>query len=222
MPLFNRFGGAKTIKASKKKIPKGTLRHTLKKTMRASLGAGLNIGEVVKLPPGQDKHEWIAMNTMELFNTVDLIWDLVGHACSPDSCPKMDASSTVTYLWADGVKIKKPIDVPACKYVEYLMDWIGNQIDDEGIFPVNGKFPKTFHSSVKQILKRMFRIYAHIYYKHMDKIKEVDGTPHFLTSFRHFYFFVSEFKLVNESDMGPMMVFIQRNIKDQIKDNPPK
>jgi MOB kinase activator 1 len=39
------------------------------------------------------------------------------------------------YRWADGVKIKKPIEVSAPKYVEYLMDWIENQLDEESIFP---------------------------------------------------------------------------------------
>lgn len=39
------------------------------------------------------------------------------------------------YRWADGVKIKNPIEVSAPKYVEYLMDWIEIQLDDESIFP---------------------------------------------------------------------------------------
>ena len=39
------------------------------------------------------------------------------------------------YRWADGVQIKKPIEVSAPKYVEYLMDWIETQLDDESLFP---------------------------------------------------------------------------------------
>lgn len=39
------------------------------------------------------------------------------------------------YRWADGVQIKKPIEVSAPKYVEYLMDWIESQLDNESIFP---------------------------------------------------------------------------------------
>ncbi|GMQ07692.1 hypothetical protein CsSME_00051783 [Camellia sinensis var. sinensis] len=39
------------------------------------------------------------------------------------------------YRWADGVSIKKPIEVSASKYVEYLMDWIEAQLDDKSIFP---------------------------------------------------------------------------------------
>lgn len=39
------------------------------------------------------------------------------------------------YRWADGVQIKKPIEVSAPKYVEYLMEWVESQLDDESIFP---------------------------------------------------------------------------------------
>lgn len=39
------------------------------------------------------------------------------------------------YRWADGVQIKKPIEVSAPKYVDYLMDWIETQRDNESIFP---------------------------------------------------------------------------------------
>ncbi|KAL7188319.1 hypothetical protein ACSBR1_038209 [Camellia fascicularis] len=38
------------------------------------------------------------------------------------------------YKWADGVQIKKPTEVSAPKYVEYLMDWIESQLEDESIF----------------------------------------------------------------------------------------
>lgn len=43
--------------------------------------------------------------------------------------------SRYEYRWADGVQIKKPLEVSAPKYVEYLMDWIEGQLDDEAIFP---------------------------------------------------------------------------------------
>lgn len=44
---------------------------------------------------------------------------------------------TYEYRWADGVNIKKPIEVSAPKYVDYLMGWIETQLDDESIFSQN-------------------------------------------------------------------------------------
>jgi MOB kinase activator 1 len=41
------------------------------------------------------------------------------------------------YLWADGKKIKKPIQVSAEEYANYLMTWVQGIFQDETVFPVN-------------------------------------------------------------------------------------
>jgi hypothetical protein len=39
------------------------------------------------------------------------------------------------YLWEDGVKFKRPTKLPAPEYVDALMNWAQNLLDDEAIFP---------------------------------------------------------------------------------------
>lgn len=39
------------------------------------------------------------------------------------------------YHWADGQTIKKPIKCSAPKYIDYLMTWVQDQLDDETLFP---------------------------------------------------------------------------------------
>ncbi len=39
------------------------------------------------------------------------------------------------YHWADGTTVKKPIKCSAPKYIDYLMTWVQEQLDDENIFP---------------------------------------------------------------------------------------
>ncbi|RVW25907.1 MOB kinase activator-like 1B [Vitis vinifera] len=95
------------------------------------------------------------------------------------------------YRWADGVQIKKPIEVSAPKYVEYLMDWIEAQLDDESIFPqkLGAPFPPNFREVVKTIFKRLFRVYAHIYHSHFQKIVSLKEEAHLNTCFKHFILF---------------------------------
>lgn len=125
------------------------------------------------------------------------------------------------YRWADGVQIKKPIEVSAPKYVDYLMDWIETQLDDESIFPqklgmlsslrltaINSHeqikrivvlnyfmpttgvpFPQNFQEVVKTIFKRLFRVYAHIYHSHFQKIVTLKEEAHLNTCFKHFILF---------------------------------
>ncbi|GKU95899.1 hypothetical protein SLEP1_g9197 [Rubroshorea leprosula] len=106
----------------------------LRKHIDATLGSG-NLREAVRLPPGEDLNEWLAVNTVDFFNQVNLLYGTLTEFCIPENCPTMTAGPKYEYRWADGVQIKKPIEVSAPKYVEYLMDWIEAQLDDESIFP---------------------------------------------------------------------------------------
>ena len=94
----------------------------------------------------------------------------------------MSAGPKYEYLWADET-IKKPIQCSAPEYVEYLMTWVQGQFDNEEIFPsrVDVAFPKTFQTTVKTIFKRMFRVYAHIYYSHFNQIVSLGEEAHLST-----------------------------------------
>jgi hypothetical protein len=50
----------------------------------------------------------------------------------------MSAGPKYEYRWADGVKVKKPIECSAPEYIEYLMEWVESQLDDESVRPDSG------------------------------------------------------------------------------------
>jgi MOB kinase activator 1 len=147
--------------------------------------------EAVRLPPGEDLFEWLAVNTVDFFNQVNLLFGTLTEFCTPENCPTMSAGPKYEYRWADGVQIKKPLEVSAPKYVEYLMDWIEGQLDDESIFPqkLGAPFPVNFRDVVKTIFKRLFRVYAHIYHSHFQKIVSLKEEAHLNTCFKHFILF---------------------------------
>lgn len=91
------------------------------------------------------------------------------------------------YLWEDGVKYKRPTKLAAPDYVDALMNWAQNILDDDTVFPnkigllyslwyrlLTAKsgvpFPKNFRDTVRTIVRRLFRVYAHIYSNHFDQI----------------------------------------------------
>lgn len=51
-------------------------------------------------------------------------------------------------------------------------------------------FPRNFQSNAKTILKRLFRVYAHIYHQHFSEVVQLGEEAHLNTSFKHFIFFV--------------------------------
>ena len=96
----------------------------------------------------------------------------------------------------------------APEYVDLLLSWIESQLNDEKLFPTStdSPFPKTFKSIVKNIFKRLFRVYGHLYYSHFDKITALGAEAHLNTCFKHFIFFVLAFDLVDKKELAPLEV----------------
>jgi MOB kinase activator 1 len=116
----------------------------------ATLGSG-NLRLAVMLPDGEDLNEWVAVNSkgyqcehsihylffsaVDFFNQINMLYGTITEFCTESSCPVMSAGPRYEYLWADGNTIKKPIKCSAPKYIDYLMTWVQDQLDDEALFP---------------------------------------------------------------------------------------
>jgi len=211
MPLFDFFDKNRTAKFKFQKTPKdqgNDTRATLQKTLKASLGTNVTFAEAVKCPAGEDLNEWLAMNTIELYNTMVLCYGIVSEHCTPENCPEMTAGPKATYYWAD--EGEKPRSLPAPEYINNLVSWVSSQLDDEKVFPAVGAFPKNFKDVLKKILSRMFRVYAHLYHSHWDKVKALGADAHLNTCFKHFYYFTAEFDMIKESELQPMAAVISK------------
>eukprot|EP00069_Balaena_mysticetus_P006155 bmy_18436T0 len=225
---------SKTFKP-KKNIPEGSHQYELLKHAEATLGSG-NLRMAVMLPEGEDLNEWVAVNTVDFFNQINMLYGTITDFCTEESCPVMSAGPKYEYHWADGTNIKKPIKCSAPKYIDYLMTWVQDQLDDETLFPskigilnktkhsntlfvfsrglfiylLGVPFPKNFMSVAKTILKRLFRVYAHIYHQHFDPVIQLQEEAHLNTSFKHFIFFVQEFNLIDRRELAPLQELIEK------------
>jgi len=97
----------------------GSLRYELHKKAKASLGAGEQIRSSVKLPPGEEENEWLAVHgsllllllflsklkfikfnfsifqylVVDFFNRVNLIYGTLSDFCTTKTCPRMTAGT---------------------------------------------------------------------------------------------------------------------------------
>lgn len=204
------FQKGKTFRPRKKFAP-GTLRYSLHKHAQASLNSGIKLSEVVKLPPGEELNDWIAVHVVDFFNRINLIYGTISEWCTETSCPTMSGGHKFEYLWADGAKYKKPTKLPAPQYISLLMDWIEAQINNESLFPVSTDvpFPKSFQPLCRKILTRLFRVFVHVYIHHFDRIVNIGAEPHVNTCYKHFYYFVTQFDLVNSKELEPLKEMTQ-------------
>src|ERR1700716_1452124 len=65
-------------------------RAKLSEYAKATLGSG-NMRSAVMLPKGEDLNEWLAVNTVDFFNEISLLYGTITEFCTPQTCPVMNA-----------------------------------------------------------------------------------------------------------------------------------
>lgn len=181
-----------------------------------TLGSSNGLIQAVKLPVDEDVNEWLAIHVVDFYNQINMLYGAITEFCSPLTCPRMIATEEYEYLWQeqqqqlqqDGVggNPKRPVSLPACEYIENLMNWVQGFFDNENIFPLKpgAPFPQQFPQLVKTVFKRLFRVYAHIYCHHFHEISELGLQSHLNTSLKHYVLFANEFSLISPKDYGPL------------------
>lgn len=71
--------------------------------------------------------------------------------------------------------------------------------------PPGTPFPKNFLPVVKKILSRLFRVFVHVYIHHFDRITQMGSEAHVNTCYKHFYYFVKEFNLIDTKELEPLV-----------------
>jgi len=132
-------------------------------------------------------HRWIAVHVIDFYNDISLLYGTVATVCTHETCPNMSAG-THRYLWADGVTFRTPVKVPAKEYVHYLMNWVDDQLSDESLFPTqeDAVFPEAFLPACKNIFRRLFRVYAHLYHHHFKQFAQLNLQQHLNVCFKRF------------------------------------
>jgi MOB kinase activator 1 len=84
----------------KKNIPDGTRPLQLKQYAEATLGTG-NLRLAVTLPEGEDLNEWLAVNVVDFYNQINMLYGTITEFCTPTECSVMSAGPKFEYLWYD-------------------------------------------------------------------------------------------------------------------------
>ena len=81
---------------------------------------------------------------------------------------------------------------------------------NEALFPKTpgNPFPPNFRDVVKNICKRLFRVFAHMYHSHFHTMCSLGEEAHLNTCFKHFIFFVQTFDLIDKRELAPLQELI--------------
>ncbi|PFH49944.1 hypothetical protein AMATHDRAFT_146460 [Amanita thiersii Skay4041] len=160
-----------------------------------------NFKTIVMLPKYVDIMEWVAVNVFDFYNHLNEFYGVITECCTQHGCPTMSAGPTLNYTWIN--QDRKNVNLPAPTYIDYVMTWVQNLLDDENVFPTKSgqDFPPNFPSTVKHIYRQLLRVFAHIYHAHYSQILHLRSEPHFNSLFAHFLAFGREYELLELKDV---------------------
>ena len=95
-----------------------------------------------------------------------------------------------------------------CKQINVWLD-ISNSIYPSLFFP-GISFPDNFDQIAKTIMRRLFRVYAHVYHSHFEAVVQLTAEAHLNTSLKLFIYFVREFDLIEKNELLPLQELIEK------------
>lgn len=169
---------------------------------------------IVQIPMYVDYYEWLALNVFEFYNHLNKFYGVIAEYVTADKYPIMNADPSTEYVWV--MPNNRSASLPARQYIDYAFTWISNKINDQTIFPTKSgmAFPPSFLRDIKGICRQMFRIIAHIYWNHFEKIIHLSLEAHWISYFSHFISFIREFDLLETKELEPLSMLID-NLEGQ-------
>ncbi|CAA7262927.1 unnamed protein product [Cyclocybe aegerita] len=160
-----------------------------------------NFKTIVMLPKYVDIMEWVAVNIFDFYTNLNEFYGVISECCTQQSCATMSAGQTLSYTWIN--QDRKSVHLPAPTYIDYVMTWVQNLLDDENTFPTKSgsDFPPSFPSTVKHVYRQLLRVFAHIYHAHFHHLLHLRSEPHFNSLFAHFLSFGREYELLEMKDV---------------------
>ncbi|KAF7422747.1 Maintenance of ploidy protein mob2 [Pleurotus ostreatus] len=156
---------------------------------------------IVMLPKYVDIMEWVAVNMFDFYTNINEFYGVIAECCTQQTCPTMSAGPSLNYTWINNDR--KSVNLPAPTYIDYVMTWVQNLLDDENTFPTKSgrDFPQSFPSTIKHVYRQLLRVIAHIYHAHYPQILHLRSEPHFNSLFAHFLAFGREYELLEVKDL---------------------
>ncbi|KAF4589980.1 Maintenance of ploidy protein mob2 [Pleurotus pulmonarius] len=153
------------------------------------------------LPKYVDIMEWVAVNMFDFYTNINEFYGVIAECCTQQTCPTMSAGPSLNYTWINNDR--KSVNLPAPTYIDYVMTWVQNLLDDENTFPTKSgrDFPQSFPSTIKHVYRQLLRVIAHIYHAHYPQILHLRSEPHFNSLFAHFLAFGREYELLEVKDL---------------------
>jgi len=163
-----------------------------------------NIDRIYELPNDEaDPLVWQYEHLRQFVIEFNLLLVALGDECTPDTCPRMTASNEWQYLCAAH---RKPQDCAAIDYMRHTIDGSTALLTNAKHFATRTEVSPCNAKYFQSMARRLYRIFAHVFYHHRQIFDEVEAEMHLCSRFSHF---VMRYKL-----MSPSMLLVPQDAYD--------
>ncbi|PAV78642.1 hypothetical protein WR25_12813 isoform B [Diploscapter pachys] len=156
--------------------------------------------KVTALPTGIEKREWIATNTLAIFDHVNALCGSLSEICVPVSCPYMNFPGTSKAQYMD--EKGKRHTYSAMQYMDCVMSSVEKTSRNESIFPTKygSEFSSDFEPTIRRIMKHLWHCLGHLYHKHWDHLGQLELRPQCALVMVHMAKLSKHFQLLDPKD----------------------
>ncbi|CAL6040916.1 Mob1-like_protein [Hexamita inflata] len=159
------------------------------------------IDQQIQCPKDTDINDFISFNLCELVEDSQSFFLFVKGQCKME-CDTMCAGQGNKYLWQVGQD--KPQELKAVDYCNCLYDQITENLQNPKLFPITEPYPKDFLKYVKQMFRRLFRVFMHCYCSHFDLIYKSGMEQKLQYQIKYFAEFMKKYQLCEIEDLEPI------------------
>ena len=170
----------------------------------------------VRAPLNEGSDEWLATTAADCLVDAQRIYDCLNDTCTTENCPITRAGPKYEYLWPHPSLESRP----APKYFDLLFKWVEKQFGDPSFFPQPGQArspsSREYRARMQIIFKRLFRVYAHIYYEHFEHMRLLGAERHLHSCFMEFMGLALDHCLIPErAQLQPLQDLIEQLLPNE-------
>eukprot|EP00916_Digyalum_oweni_P014725 GHVL01024118.1.p1 GENE.GHVL01024118.1~~GHVL01024118.1.p1 ORF type:complete len:376 (+),score=45.32 GHVL01024118.1:55-1182(+) len=142
-----------------------------------------HVRDIFELPKDVDTLVWEYEHLRQFVIEFNQLILFLQNSCTVDTCPKMTASHEWQFLCATHCR---PQDCAAMDYMIHSLEGSTALLSSMRSFPKRGRVSKSTVKHLQNSTRRLYRIFAHVYFHHEDKFTDFEKQTHMCARFSYF------------------------------------
>uniref|UniRef100_A0A915ED28 Mob1/phocein family protein n=1 Tax=Ditylenchus dipsaci TaxID=166011 RepID=A0A915ED28_9BILA len=137
------------------------------------------LDKMCAIPTGMDSNEWLATQTLAMFDHCNALCGTVSDTCTPVTCAIMSYPGVSKASWVD--EKGKRHHYSAMRYIDSVMSFCEASRKNQSLFPTKfgARFSADFEAHCRRMTRLLWHCCGHLYAKHWDQLATLNLRPQF-------------------------------------------